>query len=1054
MILGKTPLDEIDLTQTFLDLTSEGKLESFLLIVPTNRRVRKLKKRLIDSSPSKTASVINLETLGTFAEKMLAERESFHNLTEYASAVFVEQAIGKTELNYFSAYKGESPFGTTQELCAVISEYKRYGIKPEDLEEEAKELNAAERRKALDIATVYREHLKTTRTLKAYELGDIYERLIEVWAEDFEKIFRSLYPSVRKIFIEGFDEFSPPEVEILNLISGITGTETFVSFDFYQYNPKIFSHLEECHKALISKGFREIKDKSPNENNGFVELVRRNLFLTENKRKIASFRNRIFEIGAESKSEEIRTIAKEIKRLILKEDVPPCEICLAFNSISEYSPIVRDVFNSYGIPFNLTDRITTDKTNPVTALINLLEIIENNFYYKNILRAFSSSFVRHEGIDVSSLQKAARELNIVAGWETWKNNLEIALEEGNEEKAYLQKALESLNKLGELLAPFRNSLTIDEFIAELTRLSLNVQQPFLLARGEDKRQEINIKSLSTLFEATHEVFLLLKSEEAEPLKHSLDFFLSRLRTIARTARFNVKERPDYGVLVTSVNEIRGLKFDYLFIGGMIDNGFPLRYKPEIFKPENFAKSEKIHMTEQRHLFYQAMKVWNKCLYFSYPKYEAKRELVTSVFLKEFKETFEVTPFSPEKLEDAFYSEEEIHKNFALISREGEIEKFFSDKNIKVDLDRIQRLLNIDKAKLKGSDEALEYFGVLLHEALENPSEELKEYLQNAPNRIYSVSQLESYAKCPFKYFLEKILEIKAIEEPREEAERREIGSFLHELFYEFYQTMNERKITLANSSDALFEEARKILFDMARAKLEGTPLKHPLSFYEKEKIIGINGKEEDSILYRFLLTERNDKSGFVPRYFEASFGMPKARNGSDFTVMTDEPLVIGGVKLRGKIDRIEINETEKKFNVVDYKLSGAKPSRAEIREGLALQLPVYLLAAEKLLKGKYAPEGMFIYSLKYSEDKFGKLTLITSHFLTPEEKKASLTPYDIISEVLNEKLNEYVTNISLGKFPVSNVKNRENTVCKYCDFRSVCRVDASALRNNTPTENT
>ncbi|MCK7523389.1 MAG: hypothetical protein MZV64_39925 [Ignavibacteriales bacterium] len=61
-------------------------------------------------------------------------------------------------------------------------------------------------------------------------------------------------------------------------------------------------------------------------------------------------------IIAQSPEEEIRLIAKEIKSLITKNNVDVDSITVAFNLISDHSTIIRDVFNEYGIPFNLTDR--------------------------------------------------------------------------------------------------------------------------------------------------------------------------------------------------------------------------------------------------------------------------------------------------------------------------------------------------------------------------------------------------------------------------------------------------------------------------------------------------------------------------------------------------------------------------------------------------------------------------------------------------------------------------------------------------------------------------
>ena len=77
------------------------------------------------------------------------------------------------------------------------------------------------------------------------------------------------------------------------------------------------------------------------------------------------------------------------------------------------------------------------------------------------------------------------------------------------------------------------------------------------------------------------------------------------------------------------------------------------------------------------------------------------------------------------------------------------------------------------------------------------------------------------------------------------------------------------------------------------------------------------------------------------------------------------PYNTGKVKLRGKIDRIDLDEKNMKYSVIDYKTGSKAPLVKELREGFSLQLPVYLAAAGEMLKDKYGcdvyPEEMEIY---------------------------------------------------------------------------------------------
>jgi ATP-dependent helicase/nuclease subunit B len=146
-------------------------------------------------------------------------------------------------------------------------------------------------------------------------------------------------------------------------------------------------------------------------------------------------------------------------------------------------------------------------------------------------------------------------------------------------------------------------------------------------------------------------------------------------------------------------------------------------------------------------------------------------------------------------------------------------------------------------------------------------------------------------------------------------------------------------------------------------------------------------------------------------------------------------LKAGGVEVRGKIDRIDISE-DNKLRVIDYKLGGKKPSQEELETGISLQLPLYLYAAKEMIKAQlkkdYSPEEANIYSLRYKEGEFGRL------------KVKGLYGNEEIEEMIKicvNSIQEYVHSISTGRFNLTKLKDRENKVCRFCSFRSVCRIE-------------
>jgi len=1046
MILTKSKIGSIDI-DTFVDgKIITGKLNELVLIVPTNRKIRSLKRQIISHTPLQTTGKINLETIGTFATNLLFGNGNSNGraLSEAAAAVLLKQSFLETDLKYFSIYKNEIPHGTLERIRDVISEYKRHGISPSLLKLESESLSGSEKIKAEDIANVFENYQLKFSSLNVKEIGDIYWELCLLSQNEFEINFRKLYPDASWIVINGFDEFTTPEIEIINSASEIKDCELFISFDYYNSNEMIFSHLENCYSKLIKKGFVPVKDTSTAVQNKFQTLTRENLFkpkpVKQDKRSYDSL-TKIFALNREN---EVRLLAKEIKELIDGKKVEPHNICIIFNLIQKYSPIIRDIFPLYGLPFNLTDRIPLDSSSPVISIVNFLEILENDFYYKNIFRALSGGYLNLQGIDASNLLKASVNLKIISGFDNWVNTIHDAIEklydqdEDNnvKDKAVFEKALEDINKIYNLLLPFSKSMTLEEFYSSLQNFIFSLKLPERIINNRSTLTEENVKGLTTFLELVEELFELFELEYSKNKKFQLSFFLNNIRTAVHSSRFNIKEKSGYGIQITTLNEIRGLKFDYIFISGLCDGDLPTRYSPEIFYSGSYSKNERNHQTEERYRFYQSLCAWEKHLYFTYPLQEEKKELVKSNFLNELEEICSINEKQEKDYSNSIYSKEELLIYLAK-NNAGSLPADINIDEYGIDLEKIKNSIEINKLRLENPFGGSPYSGHI-KEALEAPYDKaLKELELNE----YSISQLETYAKCPYKFFAERILKLELPEEPSEDIEALELGSLLHSILYRFYKDIRTRGITIANADDERFNFAENLIFEIAEKQLEEVNFNSPLTFYEKEKIMGISGQRKNSILYKFLLEERNNPDGFTPEYFEKGFGSVK---DEDKRQRNPIQITIDSVKVSGKIDRIDIDEHNNKFKVIDYKLSGKKPTASELLNGISLQLPLYLYAAKEMIKAQLNkdldPARAVIYSLKFSDKEFGEqlISQLSSH--AKQDDKKVIEAYKELIEISLEMIKKYVQAITEGKFNLSTLKNRENIICRYCNFRPVCRI--------------
>src|SRR3989339_548341 len=434
MILTKENIKNINVDLLISEKIDASKLSELLLIVPTNRKARNLKKEFISRIPNRATSGLNIETLGTISTKLLSISHPFKQLSEAAATVFIRQSASEIELarpagglKYFSLYKNEIPFGALDRIKNVISEYKRQGITPSLLRSEAEKLEQSERQKALDIADIYENYRNKCFTLSAYEVGDIYSQLNQQTQKEFIANFHKLYDEVNLIIIDGFNEFSNPEIDIIQKLSSVGKTKLFLSFDYSPNNKSIFSHLDKCYNKLYQLGFINIEEINSRDRNKFHTILRDKLFNSQKLFSKIDYSANISKIIANDREKEIELIAREIKKLITYEKCEPHRICLAFNLIQNYSSTIKDVFEKNGLPYNLSDRTPLDNSNPVTAIVNFLEIAENDFYFKNIFRALSSGFIDTNKVDISNLYKLSSELKIVSGKENWINTLKDAI---------------------------------------------------------------------------------------------------------------------------------------------------------------------------------------------------------------------------------------------------------------------------------------------------------------------------------------------------------------------------------------------------------------------------------------------------------------------------------------------------------------------------------------------------------------------------------------------------------------------------------------------------
>jgi RecB family exonuclease len=280
-----------------------------------------------------------------------------------------------------------------------------------------------------------------------------------------------------------------------------------------------------------------------------------------------------------------------------------------------------------------------------------------------------------------------------------------------------------------------------------------------------------------------------------------------------------------------------------------------------------------------------------------------------------------------------------------------------------------------------------------------------------PDFRYSPSQLETYLACPFQFFCKHVLNLKPIEKRDElDEDATAYGSQMHDVLESFETKLLGQSAGGDLARIAVIEIDRMMQQDLAAA----TDL--DLGLLEIER-----GRMVRSILQYVSQRQSYEREGelnFSPHALEVDFGA----EGSLHPVLEIER---NGrtIRLRGRIDRIDVARTPEgfKFRVIDYK-SGSVPSTTEVKHGEMLQLPLYAMAAGRLLfdGGEAGLFDLGYWSLR--DDGY---------------RPIAFESWEGDQETLIAFVLDLVDQVRRGVFVVHSRKpGCEN----YCDYRGVCRL--------------
>jgi ATP-dependent helicase/nuclease subunit B len=279
-------------------------------------------------------------------------------------------------------------------------------------------------------------------------------------------------------------------------------------------------------------------------------------------------------------------------------------------------------------------------------------------------------------------------------------------------------------------------------------------------------------------------------------------------------------------------------------------------------------------------------------------------------------------------------------------------------------------------------------------------------------RPYSVSALQNFAACPYRFLLSAIFRLEPQEEPArlEEMDPRTQGRILHRVQAELQRELKDKGLLPVKA--AQLPQALKML-DLTVKRVADETYEEIAPAIDRVWLDAIEAMRSD---LRVWMQKVADQDGWVPIHFEFGLGFG-ATDEHDPASLLDPVTLSEGAIVHGVIDLIERSYDDKTLRVTDHKTGKDRTKKGlVVGQGEYLQPLVYGLAVEAALKRTVA-EGRFFYCT--ADGGFNERCV----------------PLNAMTKQSAETVLRTIDGGIAAPFLVA--APREDA-CVYCDFKEVC----------------
>lgn len=693
---------------------------------------------------------------------------------------------------------------------------------------------------------------------------------------------------------------------------------------------------------------------------------------------------------------EVFFAAKEILRLVEEEHYNFNDIGLIARTQTLYQEEIRRVFAQNKIPLQTSWTYTLTQSPLGAFCLHLLTMAQTGFERQNVLAVLTSAYLAKP--QKKSWYRLAEKSLVSMNLSQWQDLLPKTKDFDPEFLTWLEHCNSQLKDLD----------TPGNWEEKCARA-----QQFLAENIDEKSFQNNEQALYQAITAC--IASLADCAKIRPQCHRGEFMHELVEALV-SLNFNYVQNAPRGVVFTDAIRARGLQFKIIFLLGVNEHTFPQivpedpflrdRYRYILRDVLGYWINQKAERTqEERLLFLTICSAAQEKLYVSYACQDnSGKDMIPSIYLAELV-----------RATDKQWSSQQSPTVGSLLSRRlANVKRvFFSPKEISyaIMLDGKNEEKNYQAAglstpntmrQLTAADALNKLDNTYAFDGCVTSGPAIFEKIQQRGG--VSPSALQELAACPLKFFFHKALHLEDREDvySRWEMGADKRGQAYHQVLEDFYKELKRLHIT-----HDLFDSGVAEYVDRALTKNFTSQSYRDYGIYPVVWELLLSQMRQR--LTAFAVADIKTLGPFTPSYFERDFSS----------------LSIPGLpfKLRGIMDRIDINLQDKTFIIADYKSSdqGTKNLAQSFFTYLIFQPFLYVLAAKQLpqLDG-FAPQGACLLAIN---PKYERKDLSASEITAMSQRAISF-------------LNQLANIIKQGNFVLNS-----SDLCTYCPYSAICRKD-------------